>query len=177
MDNAPERVELGRVGSVTPGKREARVKIAVGLELDTAALAWAWFAREGAWTRYKVAKAAASAGELRMQFAPGVPMDTVRGLHGAVVAVLPEVVSSRGALWQRVQEMVGLPAETRGGEHLGTVTEAYAGPKTGALKVESDEGKAWTLPVNERTVLALEEARGVVVLGDIAEYEEDNDAD
>ena len=177
MEGTPERVELGRVGSVTPGKREARVKIAANLTLDTAVLGWAWFARDGAWTRYKVAKAAASEGELRLQFAPGVPMDTVRGLHGAVVAVLPEVVRSRGPLWRRVGEMVDLTAETRDGEHLGTVTAAYAGPKTGAIKVESDQGKAWTLPVNEQTVLALDEARGVVVLGDIAEYEEDNDAD
>ena len=177
MESVPERVELGRVASVTPGKREARVKIAANLTLDTAVLGWAWFSREGAWTRYKVARAAASEGELRLYFAPGVPMDTVRGLHGAQVAVAAEVVTSRGPLWRRVGEMVDLAAETREGEHLGTVMAAYAGPKMGAIKVESDKGKAWTLPVNEQTVLALDTARGVVVLGEIDDYEEHNDAD
>ena len=165
--------------SVNPAKREARARIAPGLELDTAALAWAWFAGEGGWTRYKVAKAGASDGELRMQFAPGVPMDTVRALQGVAVAVEDGVVVSRGPLWRRVREMVDMPAETRDGVLVGVVVAAYAGPKTGAIKVESDDGTAWTVPVIEGTVIALDEARGVVVLGEFERYTmtEDSDAD
>lgn len=166
LDAAAARVELGRVTTVNPAKREARARIAHGLELDTAALAWAWFTRDSVCARYKVAQAGASDGELRLRFAPGVPMDTVRGLQGAAVAVDAAVLLSRGPLWRRVREMVGLTALTRDGSRAGVVVEAYEGPKTGAIKVESDDGTAWIVPVIDSAVIALEEARGVVVLGD-----------
>ena len=181
MDSAtPANVTLGRVTSVAPGKREARARIAPGMVLDTAALGWAWFRHEGAWARYKVVKAGAGDGELRMAFAPGVPMDIVRGLQGATVAVEAAVLLSRGPLWRRVREMVDLEALAEDGTRIGKVVQAYEGPKTGAIKVESDLGTVWIVPVIEETVLALDEARGAVVLGDFEpiamQVEEESDA-
>lgn len=175
----PALVALGRVASVAPGKREARAKIAQGLTLDEAALGWAWFEQGGGWARYRVVKAAAGAGELRLVFAAGVPMDTVRGLMGAGVAVAPEVVVSRGPLWQRVREMVDLDALSADGARIGRVVAAYEGPHTGAIKVESDNGTAWVIPVIDETVRALDVARGAVILGDFQPYavEAADDAD
>lgn len=175
----PANVTLGRVTSVAPGKREARARIAPGMVLDTAALGWAWFGRDGGWTRYKVVKAGAGDGELRLVFAPGVPMDTVRGLQGAAVAVEAGVLLSRGPLWRRVREMVDLEALAADGTRIGSVAQAYEGPKTGAIKVESDQGTVWIVPVIAETVLALDEARGAVVLGDFEPFamREEDDAD
>lgn len=180
MDAAtPANVELGRITSVAPGKREARARITPGITLDTAALGWAWFRLESAWKRFKVVKAAAGDGELRLVFAPGVPMDTVRGLQGAAVAVEAAVLLSRGPLWRRVREMVDLDVLAEDGTRIGRVVQAYEGPKTGAIKVESDQGTVWIVPVITETVRALDEARGTVVLGDFEPYamREDEDAD
>lgn len=178
---ASARAELGKVTSVNPAKLEARARLVAGLVVDVAALSWAWFLREGAWTRYKVAKAAGGEGELRLQFAPGVPKDIVRSLQGLVVAVDEGLVLSRGPLWRRVREMIGLAALRENGARLGTVTDVFEGPKSGAIKVESDDGMAWVLPVVEGAVIALNTAAGTVVLGDfeqfaLEEVAEDGDA-
>lgn len=174
-----EREVLGRVVSVNPTKREARVKVVAGLVLDTSAIAWAWFGGAGAETRYKVAEAQASEGELRLRLAAGVPMDLVRALQGATASVVAVAVASRGPLWRQARAMVGCVAVDADGARVGTVVEAYEGAKSAAIKVESDHGMAWVLPVMAGAVEALDRERGVVVLGDYAAFEdaEDGDAD
>lgn len=167
----PEGCEaIGRILTVNPARREARAKVAAALEFDLAVLVWAWFSRGDAWTRYRVAKAAASEGELRLQFAPGVPMDTVRALQGQTLAVQSVWIRSRGPLWQRVRAMLDLPAETADGDRVGQVMEVFEGPKTGVIKIESDNGTQWLVPVVPGAVEALDEARGTVVLGDFRAY-------
>lgn len=174
-----EREVLGRVASVNPAKREARVKVAAGLVLDVSAISWAWFGGGGAETRYKVAEAQASEGELRLRLAAGVPMDAVRALQGAMASVVVAAVASRGPLWRQARAMVGCVAVDVDGARVGTVAEAYGGAKSAAIKVESDQGTAWVLPVVEGVVLALDRERGAVVLGDYTAFEdtEDGDAD
>lgn len=173
----PEGCEaIGKILTVNPARREARARIAAGLEL-VPALVWAWFSRSGEWKRYRVVKSVAEDGALRLEFAAGVPMDTVRGLQGQTVAVEKAAIASRGPLWQRVREMLDRPAVQRDGSRVGTVVEVIEGPRTGVIKVESDNGTQWLVPVVPDAVEALDEVAGTVVLGDFLacaiEIEED----
>ena len=171
MADPPEGCEvIGKIVTVNPAKREARARVASALTLEVSAMVWVWFLRGDAWARLRVAKAGAAEGELRLEFAPGVPMDTVRALQGQFVAVEKATIVSRGPLWKRVRAMLDLPAETADGARVGTVVEVIEGPKTGVIKVESDNGTQWLVPVVTGAVEALDEVRGTVVLGDYRAY-------
>ena len=171
MPDAPEGCEaVGRIVTVNPAKREARARVASAFAFDVKAMVWVWFLRGDAWARLRVVKAGAAEGELRLQFAPGVPMDTVRALQGQTIAVEKVQIVSRGPLWKRVRAMLDLPAESADGARVGTVVEVIEGPKTGVIKVESDNGTQWLVPVVPGAVEALDETRGTVVLGDFLAY-------
>lgn len=156
-------IQAGRVRSVNPKRRQARVTPVVSYETTFEEIRSVYFVIEGQAPREHDVVAVAEAGSsFVVTLVDTVDFDTVAALRGATL-LLPEAAFSGDddSGW-RIETFVGLTVCDLNGHVLGTVTEAYAGPGNDAFAVETVAGGKILLPAIEQVLERVSDEKIVV---------------
>lgn len=164
-------IQAGRVRSVNPKRRQARVTPIVPYERTFEDLKSVYFATEGnAPVSYAVEHVAEAGSSFVVTLDATVDFDTVSALRGTTLWLPEEAFDpGRDRPW-RINDLVGLKVHNQCGEALGTVTEAYEAPANDAFAVENRDGARMILPAIEQVIESVDFAHKTVVVKDIGPY-------
>ncbi|MBN2307648.1 MAG: PRC-barrel domain-containing protein [Candidatus Hydrogenedentes bacterium] len=164
-------IEIGRVGSINPARREVRIAVEPGRAHEFEAMEWVRLRPgDGAPVRCRVDAVKRTASDAVLVLAPGVPRDSVARMKGAAVVVAKEELKPRPAGVYVVADLPGMTVVDRDGRPLGTVRDAFETAAHGVMEVDGTAGGSFSLPVVDETMAEVDVERGVVVVNDIAPY-------
>lgn len=173
-----EWVQIGRVRSVNPGRREVRIAPAQDCEQAFAALRWLHLAlRDGEKMRCRVAVMRGGDAPVAT-LALGVPRDHVARMKGAAVlleraeveATIPEQRRRRPAITP------GMRVVGPDGAEIGVIKDIYKTGANEACVIEKTHGGVMLLPLIEQVVAHVDPAAAVVQVSDIAPFAVDEEA-
>ena len=164
-------IQAGRVRSVNPKRRQARVTPFVPYESTFEDIKSVYFAAEGNNpVSYDVAQVAQAGSSFVVTLDATVDFDTVSTLRGSTL-LLPEEAfdSGRERPWH-IDDLVGLDVKDEHGHVVGTVTEAYQAPANDAFSVEKPDGARMILPAIEQVIKSIDLTQRTLVVKDIGPY-------
>lgn len=168
---AESELEIGRVRSTNPARRELRVAPALGREREFAGREWVRVVlQDRTEMRCRVADLRPGTGGFIMTLASGVTRDNVARMKGASVMIGLDEQNPRPDDAHHVSELVGLEVFDEAGECLGMVTEAYSAGANNVIEIERPGGGTMRLPAIEQVIAAVDVERGALVVRDIAPY-------
>lgn len=165
-------VEIAKVRSVNPGRREIRLSPVAGLDHALAGTDWLWIERAGGPPlKCRVDHMRdCGGGQWLAGLAAGVPRDRIGAMRGAAVlmreADLPEAVMAPLA----TEDLPGLEVRCEDGALLGTVTDVYSSRARDVAVITRPEGGSVLLPMIPEVVLSADLEAGVLEVGDIGPY-------
>lgn len=178
---AADRIPIGHVRAVTPGKRVLRVSPASGRERDLRAACWLRVdlraaAPDGRETiRCRVERASEDQGQFLITLMAGVPRDTVALMKGAVIWVeRSELLRPKSGY--EPSDLMGLSVVEQSGGVLGTVVDLYLGAQV-VVEIQRADGGLIRVPLIEQVVAAVDLDSGVMQVRDIAPYAVEDAAD
>jgi len=178
---AADRIAIGYVRAVTPGKRLLRIAPARGRERDLRAADWLRVdlrepAPDGRHTiRCRVERATEDQGQFLVTVMAGVPRDTVALMKGGEIWVDKSELLRPESGYEPA-DLMGLRVVAASGAVLGTVVELYFGAQVVA-EIEKEDGGLIRVPLIEQVVAAVELDSGVMRVHDIAPYAVEDVAD
>ncbi|MBP8132445.1 MAG: hypothetical protein KA184_22935 [Candidatus Hydrogenedentes bacterium] len=167
----PDRVEIGRVRSVAPGRRELRIRPAAGYTEAFQALASLRVVPPGhAEMRCRVEKTRRHGDDVIAALAAGVPRDAIGRMKGAAVVAAPGEVAPTASADLDVAALNGFRVTGADGAVLGKVTGAYETPANAAFVVQRPDGTRFLLPAIPEVVKEVDLDEETLRLGDIGPY-------
>jgi ribosomal 30S subunit maturation factor RimM len=169
--DAPDWRPIGRVVSVRPGKREARIRPERRSAHLLAGAEWLAVALDaGAPLRCKVAALRDVGDAFVAEFAAGVPRDTVAAMRGAEVVVpAAEWAPEEGVL--DVDALAGFAAvDEATGEALGAVTGGFDTPAHPVLEIDRPGAGPLLVPAVDEVLVRIDETERRVVLRDAGDF-------
>jgi 16S rRNA processing protein RimM len=165
-------IEIGRVRSVNPARRELRVRAARrhAHELDAPQAVRVQI--HGAEpVRCVVESVRPAGGEFVMRLAPGVLRDTVAEMKSAALVLAPDELSPRPEGAVHASDLIGVQVYEEGQTApLGRVTAAYETNANEVLEIERDSGGTVLLPFIDALVASVDLDREVLVVRDIGPH-------
>ncbi|HNT86908.1 MAG TPA: hypothetical protein PKL84_03495 [Candidatus Hydrogenedentes bacterium] len=167
---AADRVVIGTVRSVAPGRREVRIRPAPGYEraFDTA---WLRIAPPGApELRCRVETMRRHGEEVIAVLTAGVPRESIARMRGAAVVAAPgeRPEASEGDV--PVAALIGLHVIGPDGAAFGEVVEVYETSANAAFAVRRTDGTRLLLPAIQEVVTEIDLEKETLRLGDIGPY-------
>jgi len=172
-----EWVQIGRVRSVNPGRREVRIAPAQDCGQAFAALTWLHLSlRDGERMRCRVAMMRGGDAPVAT-LAVGVPRDHVARMKGA--AVLLERAAVEATVPEQRQEPAiapGMRVVGPDGAEIGVIKDIYKTGANEACVIEKAGGGVMLLPLIEQVVAHVDPGMAVVQVNDIAPFAVDEQA-
>lgn len=173
-----EWVHIGAVRSVRPDKRQLRIDPEAAHRHEFESLEWVCLRpRESASRilRRRVELVSQAGNSWVMTLSPGISHDAIAALRGAAVLLEKEALHPLTREGLSADALYGFRVCTRDGDFLGTVTAVYATGANEAIEVEKTGGGTLLLPLIAALIEEVQEAAGILVVGDIAPFVVDDD--
>lgn len=167
---AQEWVQIGRVRSVNPGRREVRIAPAPGHSQAFESMTWLQVVlRDGETMRCRVA--AMRGGEAPVAtLALGVPRDHVARMKGAAVLLEEERAVATVKLRKHADVAAGMRVIGPDDAIIGVITDLYRSGVNDACIIEKTGGGVMLLPLIEQVVALVDPEAAVMRVNDIAPY-------
>lgn len=166
---AQTHIVIGRVRSVTPGRRLLRVIPTRGGDRSFECLGWIYVARpdEREAIRCRVTEVREEPGQFALTLSAGVPRDMVARMKGAEIVIAVE----EGTAPQRTAgDYIGLKAMDESGAEIGEVKAVELSPAHDVLEIEKVGGGAVLVPAIEQVIASVDWDSGVIVLRDLTPF-------
>lgn len=168
---ASGHVEIGRIQTVNPARREVRVKPGTGKKHLFQGMAWALvLLADGTELRCKVDGVRGASSGYIVKLSAGVTRDTVARLKGARVIVDAEEAPCPGGGLDDVSALLGFQVYDVEGAGLGEVVATYSALSNNAIEIKGPGGGEMLLPVIDEVIAGVDLERGSLTVRDIAPY-------
>lgn len=170
------RVQIGTVTTVSPSKREVRVKVRRGRAKEFESLEWVRLRkRDGEEFRCRVIQARVTGDKGILKLGPGITRDSVAGMKGYAVELLAsEMKHARGSAYDP-DELVGLNAHAHDGERLGVIAAIIETKANAVIEIEKRNGGSILVPLIDEVIENVDLDKKVLVLKEMAPYAVDDD--
>ncbi|MFO7974532.1 MAG: hypothetical protein R6V12_07855 [Candidatus Hydrogenedentota bacterium] len=168
-------VVAGKVHSVSPGKRQVRIRPAAEDVPDKAFLGRLRLRlTDGREVRPLVATLRRPGEKVVVELTPGTPRDSVAGMRGA--DVLWETDEAAIALVGRldVEALVGMRLVGPDDTAIGDVVGVLETPAHAVIEVKCPDSRSLLLPVIRETIEKIDWESGVILVGDITPFAVDD---
>jgi ribosomal 30S subunit maturation factor RimM len=162
-------IVIGRVRSVTAGRRLLRVTPAEGRRREFEGLEWIYVApqNERETIRCHVTEVREEPGQYALALSAGVPRDVVARMKGAQVVI---AVKEGTAPERTADNYIGLKAVDESGHEIGVVSAVELSPAHDVLEIEKAGGGAILVPAIEQVIASVDWDAGVMVLRDLTPF-------
>ncbi len=168
----PEWISIGKVRSVNPNRREARIEPEPLRLREFEARQWLEFLlRERAQpVRCRVESMRNGPREVVVVMAPGVPRDTVAAMKGATAMIRAEEARPRTPGDWHPSELAGMAVLDEAELPLGIVVETYETRAHAVARIRLKDGGVCALPLVEEAVVRVDLNQARMIVRDLDRY-------